>query len=314
MDINGRYFFIRLFFLICFTGTLQANAQRPIMGITASGYRAPGGGFACTGTDSLGNSWDTDACKFITATGITGNTKTTAINVLVKQLKDSSLWTLADAVYPITGGTAYAHKYNLKDTGSSFNLTFSGSWTHSSTGMLPDGSTAYANTHWVPSTQSDPTSKTSSGGVYLRTDVNGTYVDMGAKDASTYYFQIFSSLGYSFYGQPNENNRIPESISTNTSPGSRGWFFINRKDINNTWIQWNITQSSLFYSSLTTDAQAPTVSVYLGAENISGTATYFSPREIAFGWLGKTLTEAQGFTLQIIINNYETILARNISY
>lgn len=307
MDSNGRYFLIVIFLLLGFS----LQAQRPVIGIVASGYRAPGGG-TCTGTDLDGNAWDADACTFITITGITDATQKTAVNYLAINLKSNSLWTLADAIYPVVGGNATAHSYNLKNT-AAFQLTFSGGWTHSATGMLPNGSTGYANTGWIPSVQSDPTSKTASGALYLRTDVNGTYVDMGAKDASNYYFQIFGSFGYNFYGQPNENNRTPETISVSAAPGSRGFFLINRVDVNNTFIQWNTTQSSLFYSFPTTDAAAPTVSVYLGAENVSGTPTFFSPREIAFAWLGKSLTTTQANTLQSIIQTFEFKLSRQIT-
>ena len=56
-----------------------------------------------------------------------------------------------DAVYPFLGGTSSSCKWNLKDPrnlDAAFRLTFSGGWTFSSTGALPNGVNAYANTYW----------------------------------------------------------------------------------------------------------------------------------------------------------------------
>ncbi len=58
---------------------------------------------------------DADAQAFITATAITDLTQQTAINTLVTQLKTYGIWTKMKALYPFVGGTATAHKFNLKD-------------------------------------------------------------------------------------------------------------------------------------------------------------------------------------------------------
>lgn len=272
---------------------LFLNAQI-IPGVVASGIQISGGGG--------GGGEDSDVEAFKTATGVSGS----AIDSLVKWLKDSSLWSKADAIYPIAGSTASSHSYNLKNT-STFQLVYSGTWTHSSNAMKGNGSNAYANTNWVPSTQSDPTTKAASAGIWLNTASNGAYVDLGSKNSSNYYFQIYSSFGYNFYGQPNENNRIPETVSVNDAQGSKGWFFINRSDINNTYLQRDLTRAT-FHSDNSADAAAPEYSVYLGAQNSSGTASGFSAREINFVWLGKSLTTTEADQLYTIISNYKSLL------
>jgi hypothetical protein len=92
---------------------------------------------------------DPDAQAFITAAGITNPTQQGAINTLVIALKGYSIWTKFKAIYPVVGGTASQHKYNLKDPrdlDAAFRLTFATGWTHSATGMTPNGTSAYADT------------------------------------------------------------------------------------------------------------------------------------------------------------------------
>jgi hypothetical protein len=96
---------------------------------------------------------DYDAELFITVTGITDATEQGAIRTLVSDLKTSGLWEKMHIIYPIIGGSATLHKYNLKnpqDSNGAFRLTFLGGWTHAATGMLPNGTTGYANTHYRP--------------------------------------------------------------------------------------------------------------------------------------------------------------------
>ena len=92
---------------------------------------------------------DADAQAFITATAITNSTIITAINNLVVSLKSDGLWNKIYFLYPMVGGTATTHSYNLRNI-LSYQLTFNGTWTHSSNGALPNGSTGYADTLFTP--------------------------------------------------------------------------------------------------------------------------------------------------------------------
>ena len=94
---------------------------------------------------------DPDATAFITAAGITDSTQKTAIYTLVDYLKNNSLWTKLKAFYPLVGGTATTHKYNLLnplDTDGAFRLTMSGGLTHDANGVTGNGSNAYMNPHF----------------------------------------------------------------------------------------------------------------------------------------------------------------------
>ncbi|MGA1049840.1 MAG: hypothetical protein ACO3UU_17695, partial [Minisyncoccia bacterium] len=88
--------------------------------------------------------------------GVTlSDTEKTAINTLVVNLKAANIWTKMKALYPFIGSTATSQKFNLinpADTNAAFRLSFQGGWTHSSTGALPNGTNAYAETYIIPST------------------------------------------------------------------------------------------------------------------------------------------------------------------
>lgn len=106
-------------------------------------------------TKSALASTDRDALAFLEAAQIYNTNQQRAIVNLVRSLKRVGLWSKMKAIYPFVGGTASSHKWNLKDprdVDAAFRLSFSGGWTHSSTGAAPNGSNAYANTFIVPST------------------------------------------------------------------------------------------------------------------------------------------------------------------
>ena len=97
----------------------------------------------------IGPSTDPDADAFIIAANITNPTQQSAIYTLVSSLKSSGVWTKMKAIYPMVGGTASSHKFNLKDPrdlNAAYRLTFTAGWVHSSTGALPNGSSDYSNT------------------------------------------------------------------------------------------------------------------------------------------------------------------------
>jgi hypothetical protein len=147
-----------------------------------------------------------DAQKFINATGITDATQKNAINTLVNDLKFYGLWTKLKAIYPMVGGTATAHKFNLKDPrdlNEAFRLSFIGGWTHSSTGALPNGTTAYADSFLNALTSL--TNNNYHLSHYSRTQITtGGQVDLGCGEFGTAKMiaidQYYAGAGKAFVG------------------------------------------------------------------------------------------------------------------
>ena len=109
-----------------------------------------------------------------------------AVNNMVKAMVANGIWSKMKAVYPVIGGTAAAHKYNLvdpRDNNAAYRLTFTATgWTHDANQMKPNGTTAYANTFFNPSVQ-----QTVSNGhlsMYCRENLLASAISIGVSSIS----------------------------------------------------------------------------------------------------------------------------------
>lgn len=245
---------------------------------------------------------DPDAAAFVTAAGITDNTQKHAIDTLVLSLKSASLWTTAQAIYPIVGGTAAAHKWNLKnplDTDGAFRLTFTGTVTHASTGMTGNGTTGFANTHFNPSV--NYAASTGTIGVYSRTDVGATSTDIGVLAGG-----IANSVACRHPTKAAYGFNSGAILSGGTNPSS-AFCAVNQPG---TGVQ-AYRNGALDVSNATGGARA-NGDVYIMARNNAATADEFSTREIAFAWIGETLAAPDHAALYSAIQTYQTTLGRQV--
>lgn len=248
---------------------------------------------------------DTDAQAFITATGITNSTQQTAINTIVSDLKNYGIWSRFKAIYPMVGGSATTHKFNLKDPrdlNAAFRLQFVNGWTHSSTGAKPNGTDGYANTFLNSQDQLNLNDAHISS--YLRTNVDGNHCDIGAGTSSSDDCSLFPKWGNIFYPRINAvNNGI---ANTNNS---LGFFLSNRVSSTEVRAFQNNTVKVVTNNSVSETSTY----YYLGAMNIPTYMTYFySPREIAFATIGFGLTDTDANNLYSAIQNFNTTLSRNV--
>jgi hypothetical protein len=254
-------------------------------------------------------SFDPDAQAFITAAGITDPTQQAAINTLVVDLKGYNVWTKMKALYPFVGGTASAHKFNLKDPrdlDAAFRLVFNGGWTHSSTGATPNGTNAWANTFvdLLNNTQQNSTSY----GVYSRTNSNGTEVEIGAEGGSP---AVGSNIFIRFSGITYARVNSTQSWVTFSDTDSRAFYISNRTASNviNAWKN-NVKQTT---GTTPSSLIAVNVTYALGANNNSNnTRTYYSTKEQAFAFIGDGLTDTEAANLYTAVQAFQLALARNI--
>jgi hypothetical protein len=251
-----------------------------------------------------GSGFDADAQAFITAAGITDSIQQNAINTLVLNLKSYSIWTKMKAIYPFVGGTATTHKWNLKDPrdlDAAFRLTFSGGWTHSSTGALPNGGTGFANTFLNDNTTLSLNSAHMA--TYLRTNVDGLYCDMGASSTNFDDTSLFSRYSNGFYPRiHNTNSGITNTVS------SLGFFMSNR--VNSTEIR--AFQGNTLKLITNSSSNKVNVSIYIAAMNRPIGIGFFSPRETAFNSIGDGLTDTEAVNLYNAVQSFQTTLARNV--
>jgi hypothetical protein len=259
------------------------------------------------------NQYDADAQAYFNATGITDNTIKNAVNTLVLSLKSNSIWAKGKLINPVAGGTATTHKFNLKDSrdlNAAYRLTFSGTVTHSSNGMVGDGSTGYANTFLNPNTVY-PTTGLMSLGIYLNstTNIDEIRSDIGAISVGTNYCQIYARFNDTFYGQINIPNTLNQTVA---SSDRRDWFVASRSGATAQFIQKNLVRTSF--------GVAPNQSVgivnnnifVMAQSNTAGNPSLYSTKRIAFVWIGDSLSTTEADALYNIIQTYQTSLGRNV--
>ena len=258
---------------------------------------------------------DTDAQAFITAAGITDTTQQTAVTRLVSTLKTNNLWTKMKAVYPFVGGNATSHSYNLINP-TVYGLSFSGGWTHSSTGALPNGTTGYANTNLNLST-SGLVNTNFAHSTYIRTSAGTGYpggvytpVLMGS------WFESYVLL-WTPTSTP-ANTKISTWMANTgseqlqgTVTETKGLILGNRPSSSNVFtLHKNGTRVST--SASFSVRNFPTLNYYIGAYNNNGTVSGFDTREVAFYHIGTGLSDTDVTNLYNTIQQFQTDLGRQV--
>lgn len=251
------------------------------------------------------------ADAFIKAAGITDSTQQTAIKTLVNDLNGYGLWTKMKAIYPMVGGTASTHKFNLKDPrdlDAAFRLVFNGGWTHSSTGALPNGSNGYASTKL--NAFASLTNNNTHLSFYSRTSTitNGVR-DMAAfENSGLPSIALGTNTGVWISDQNDFNIRISSSIISAT-----GFYTGTRTSSTSHKLYKN---GAILGTNTSANSQVlPNINIFIGAANIAGSAetpSSYSNKECAFATIGDGLTDAESSTLYTIIQNYQTILSRQV--
>lgn len=249
---------------------------------------------------------DPDAQLFITATGITG-TNATATNQLVLDLKNANIWTKMKAIYPLVGGTATSHKFNLLnpvDSNAAFRLVFAGGLTHSSDGILGGGVNGYANTFLTPSTSLTLNNSHISYNIYTNA-TTAPIAHIGARSASNaaIWAGINTTANESSYNGTS-TNVVSKTVTATTHKG----FWCGSRIANNSH---NFIGADGVITSNTTTVTAalPTLAFPLLALNI-GTISQYSNFGYSFFSIGDGLTTTEMTAFKTAVNNFQTTLGR----
>lgn len=253
--------------------------------------------------------WDTyfQAKAFIQEANITDPTQVTAINYLVKQLVDNNLMDKCKVIYPMIGGDATRHRYNLVDVGANL-LTFIGGWTHGANGALPNGVNAYATTGFVPSTIAENNIHFS---YYSRT--NSQILNelvMGGSSSGAFpvtYLRIRDNGNQTLAVCGNTEANQPTVFGT---LDSRGLFMGNFQS--NTLRQLFKNKTLLNQSTVNLVLAKQTQQMYLSSYNNNNAPLTFTNKECAFASVGNGMTNVEQSLFYDIIQEYQTILGRNV--
>lgn len=250
--------------------------------------------------------YDADAKAFINAAGITDATQQLAITTLVSSLQNDNLWTNMKAIYPMVGGTATTHMYNLKDpqdTDAAFRLTFAGGWTHSTTGATPNGTNAGGDTHFIPNDQFSSFNAMSFG-YYSRetSDASSLGYDMGVYQAAKTTGFLIQYANKFYYSLNQTTYETPANTHTD------GFFVANRSGASA--IEGYRNGSSIDTGTDTSAVSAATVSMQVGR---FGGGNYWGNKECAFAFIyDGSLDATQNLNLYNAVQAFNTTLGRQV--
>jgi hypothetical protein len=280
----------------------------PAVAVTGSTLRTRG-----ISSPPLSTGYDVDALAFFarvtTAGGTLSPTEMNATNQLIVDMKYYGLWDSMKAIYPMVGSSAAACAQNLVD--SNFTGAFSSGWTFASTGVTPNGTSAYMNTGLIAN--SNLTLNNTHLSFYSRSNTSGNKVDIGTNDNAVTYLPLFKMY---LRGPSNEYTAIQYSflagevlVTTNTN--SEGMYISSR--ISST--SFKSYKNNLNVNSTTTANSQTTISkysLYIGASNNNGVALEFSDRQCAFASIGDGLTDTQASDLYTAVQAFQTTLNRQV--
>ena len=245
--------------------------------------------------------------RVIAAGGSLTTTEQSATLQLVLDLKANSLWTPMKAIYPMVGASAAACAQNLKS--SSFTGTFTSGWTFASTGVTPNGTSAYFDTNYSPSVNSTITDNHYM--LYLPSvSTPSDYTsDLGAVTAD--YNSRFQINYFQNPALDTTNFDVRKRTTVSNSLIGSGFILYSRSASNLAKVYFNNsivatdTSSTLSYSF-------PNITVYLGALHLGLTAVSYSNRRNAFASMGDSLTDTQASNFYTAVQAFQTTLARQV--
>jgi len=250
-----------------------------------------------------GPTYDADALAFFARVTAAGGsltlTEKSAVNTLVLSMKANSIWTPMKAIYPMVGASAAACAQNLKS--SSFTGTFTSGWTFASSGVTPNGTSAYMDTNLIPSSNMS----NSSASMGFADNVSNTQpsgIEIGVQSATDGMTIWSNAFGVS-------NSRIARGADASSVAFTTGGRLYGSRT--------TATLQTLYRNGVSVatgvGAVTPLETVYtitLGGLNLSGTPNLFANGRYTFYFIGDGLSGTNITNLDSAIVTFNTSLSR----
>ena len=257
-----------------------------------------------------GGGVDPDAQAFITAAAITDPTQQSAINTLVVDLKGYNVWTKMKALYPFVGGSALAHKFNLKDPrdlDAAFRIIWNGGVTHDANGVQFGGVNGWGDTKFNINSYINNNHIS----LYIRQNKDEVAVDCGVYNFGfpTTFIDIESRISnVAYFGNFTAGGDIISVANTD----SRGLYINTRTSSTIFKIFKNNSQFGLTKTASSTGTLNGNLS--LGARyNVStSTPESYSSKQVAFASIGDGLTDTEAANFYTAVQAFQTTLGRSI--
>ena len=244
------------------------------------------------------SNYDADSQRFFDSSGINNVLEQIAIDNLVVQLKDSSLWTKFGAIYPFVGGTAATTKWNLKDPRDldvAYRLTFNGSPVFAASGVLFPTPSDYADTHLRDAIL---TFNDNAISYYSLTQNTVSGYDMGCFDHGSPYNEM------AIYNMVDATNWFGYYNFRPIPASTKGLFMLSSTPSDVTFYDNGVINKS---SGTPPMPGSTGYSILIGTVN---GASSVGMRECALATIGNGLTEAEALTFYHIVKNFESKLGR----
>lgn len=247
-------------------------------------------------------SYGTLTTAWIAATGETDLTILGALNTLESDLTTYGLTAKMKALYPMVGGTAGKHSYNFINT-AAYQITWNGGLTHSSTGVLPNGTNGWGNLNF-PLYASGGTGLTPQDNhisFYSRTNLAGKE-DIWLSTNGNFYLGIITKYDVNnnaYYGNNstvyNVANSDARGFYTGKSLGTTAKLFRNGSSI------VTGTASGTSYAGSFMNNQG----LFLGSNG-------YGNKECALASIGLGLSDTESANFYTAVQTYQTALSRNV--
>ena len=257
--------------------------------------------------------YDIDARAYFAAnTAITSPLDKRAISDFYGGLKSDGIYTKIKAMYLPIWGSASASKWNLKDPrdlDAAFRLTFATGYTFSSGGMLPNGTSAYADTFLAPSS-AYPSADSKHLSFYSRTNAatSNSSSTIGSDNGSTGYCRMTvrgaSNQLAHVYGGTN-------GTFATTETSSLGFYLANRSTSTASQLYKNGSLVGNGNLTIGTTSQI-TQTLLISAARSGGIITYYDNKECAFASIGDSLTSTEVTNYNTRVNTLMTYFGINV--
>lgn len=251
---------------------------------------------------------------FFAATGITDGTIQGAITDLYDDLVGYGLWSKIYALWPFVGGDATKHSYNLVNT-AQYQLSFSGGWTHSANGALPDGVTGtYADTGLNPSTVIASVTDFSLG-MYSRTQTDSPSptwdMGIGGTGGSDTIMGLY--VGRSGYESAFDSPVNPDTYARTqfTGSSSQKMFIGSATATNHRELYRDGTSIATNTTSYTSQA-FESANMWIGAINPTTGLSYNAAHQFALAFVAQGLNDTEAANFTTAVNTFQTALSRNV--
>jgi hypothetical protein len=254
---------------------------------------------------------DPDASLFFervtTAGGSLTSTEQIAIDQLVFNMKAYGIWTKMKAIYPMVGASSAACAQNLKS--SSFTGTFTSGWTFASTGVTPNGTSAYMNTGLNDFL--DMSNSSNSLGFYSRTNNSITNCnDIGAFDGVYFTGLRFNNNGSTSFAHNGTDGQSGAFVTFTSLLSSAAFLTQTRTSLTSLkFIRNGIVLASTTNTKTGINANK---TFYVGATNGASAAQQFSNRELAFAYFSDGLTDTEASNFYTAVQVFQTTLSRQV--